>query len=907
MDMNTPREGASNSRPPFFDGNDYPYWKARMTTHLSSLGVRVWRSIRYGYEAPTIEDTTTKQMRAKEDTEWNSADNESVEANSKALGAIYGALSKTEFSRISACTTAKEAWDILRVTHEGTKTVKTSKLQMLTTRFEDLRMQEDETFDSFITKLSDIINSFHALGEPIPNLKVCRKVLRSLPERFRAKVLAIEESDKVDDILFEELVGKLQTFELNHLSKKPTLKPNKSIAFKSSREESFVTQESDDDLDEEKLAFFAKKFSKFVKFHKNNESENFPSLTSGGKNFNFGDNEKKSSIDKFKKSQGVQCHECHGFGHVQAECANTLKKKVAKGYKATWDDDSDENSDRGFEASRYSVLVANIKSPTSPKSVELSTTLSDDSKYVSTDEDCENSDDDIDSIHEAYNRLFKEGVKLKKKKKELVSVIEKINGERNKLSDDIESKNTELKELKTYTANLKDNFAKIEKEHVNALKALEGSKDRIFELEHDLREATEAIKCNECGATRIAEMTHTFRNRSDLGFVDPPSLIHKANEFTKNEIKFVKSDIAKNEVVSDKPESSIKSPTIIKNAYNSNHASERKNLFICHYCGGQGHIRPFCYTLRRDNQRTKGKLFVAPVNKSVQYGQPNVGRPQVVHQFLTNFKNENFQNKLSQLANQTSHLVEEIKKLSNLAKNNKETDMIVERHTTHGHTSHVNTKPKQTWKRVNATCHVAHTTYRAQDACVWYLDSGCSRHMSRNKSLFAKLEKYNGGLVTFGDGNTGKIVGQGTVNALEIPLIDNVLYVEGLKANLLSIGQFCDNMHEVNFSKNNCSIINASEIWHQRLGHLNFPELHRITKNDIVRGVPKLANGQGLVCDGYMKESHAHVSTHTISLGASKLTLFKWSLLSLSWSFPLFFHGKKGESFYGHGLGCNGE
>ncbi|KAG5531907.1 hypothetical protein RHGRI_026496 [Rhododendron griersonianum] len=781
-----------------------------MTTHLSSLGIRVWRSVSYGYESPKIEDTTTKKMRLKEDTEWNTADNDSFEANSRALGAIYGVLSKTEFSRISACDTAKEAWEILRVTHEGTKTVKTSKLQMLTTRFEELRMSEDENFDSFITKLSDIVNSFYALGEPISNLKVCRKVLRSLPERFRAKVVAIEESDKVDDILFEELVGKLQTFELNHLSKKPTLKPNKSIAFKSSREESSVTQASDDNLDEEELDFFAKKFRKFVKFHKNNKSGNFSSSTSGGKNFNSGDNEKKSSIDKFKKPQSIQCHECHGFGHVQAECANTLKKKVAKGYKAMWDDDSDENSDGGSEAPRYSVLVANIKSP---KSVELSTTLSDDSKYVSTDEDCENSDDDIDSIHEAYNQLFKEGVKLKKKTKELLNVIERISSERNKLSDDIESKNVEFEKLKAYNSNLEDKFAKIERDHVDALKALEGSKDRIFELEHDLREATEAIKRNECGATRIAEMTRTFRNRSGLGFVDPPSLTSKANEFTKKEIMFEKSKIAKNEVVSDKPESSIKSPTIIKNAYNNNHAPEKKNPFICHYCGGQGHIRPFCYTLRRDNiQRTKGKLFVAPVNKSVRYGQPNVGRPQVVRQSPTNIKNENFRKILSQLANQTSHLVEEIKKLSNLANNNGETNRIVERRITHGHTSHVNTKPKQTWKRVNVVCHVAHTAFKAQDAFAWYLDSGCSRHMTGDKSLFAKLEKYNGGFITFSNGNTGKIIGQGTINAPGIPPLDNVLYVEGLKANLLSIGQFCDTMHKVNFSKNNCSIVDASGV-----------------------------------------------------------------------------------------------
>ena len=172
MSSQAPREGASNSRPPYFDGEDYAYWKARMSTYLISLGVRVWRSVLYGYELPIIEDAVTKKSRPKLDSEWNTGDNDSFEANSRALGAIYGALRKSEFSRISSCSTAKEAWDVLQITHEGTHTVKTSKIQMLTTRFEELRMSEDESFDSFIAKLSDIVNLFRALGEPIPNLKV---------------------------------------------------------------------------------------------------------------------------------------------------------------------------------------------------------------------------------------------------------------------------------------------------------------------------------------------------------------------------------------------------------------------------------------------------------------------------------------------------------------------------------------------------------------------------------------------------------------------------------------------------------------------------------------------------------------------------------------------------------------
>ena len=96
---------------------------------------------------------------------------------------------------------------------------------------------------------------------------------------------------------------------------------------------------------------------------------------------------------------------------------------------------------------------------------------------------------------------------------------------------------------------------------------------------------------------------------------------------------------------------------------------------------------------------------------------------------------------------------------------------------------------------------MAHLAFSADCSSFWYLDSGCSRHMTGNKSLFTKLEKWKGGLVTFGDGNKGKIRGKGSVSIPDFPSLIEVLYVEGLNANLLSIGQFCDDLHEVKFSK----------------------------------------------------------------------------------------------------------
>ena len=75
-------------------------------------------------------------------------------------------------------------------------------------------MEEDEFFDEFYAKLKDIVNSTFNFGETIPEPKVVKKVLKSLPERFHAKITVIEESKDIDSIPLMELVGNLQTYEL---------------------------------------------------------------------------------------------------------------------------------------------------------------------------------------------------------------------------------------------------------------------------------------------------------------------------------------------------------------------------------------------------------------------------------------------------------------------------------------------------------------------------------------------------------------------------------------------------------------------------------------------------------------------------------------------------------------------
>lgn len=78
----------------------------------------------------------------------------------------------------------------------------------------------------------------------------------------------------------------------------------------------------------------------------------------------------------------------------------------------------------------------------------------------------------------------------------------------------------------------------------------------------------------------------------------------------------------------------------------------------------------------------------------------------------------------------------------------------------------------------------------------WYLDSGCSRHMTGDKSVFTSFKEMNGGNVTFGDDNKCRIEGIGTIGNGSTSFIENVHYVNGLKHNLISISQLCASSHQ---------------------------------------------------------------------------------------------------------------
>ena len=177
------------------------------------------------------------------------------------MNALFNTITIEEFKKISSTETTKEAWTILQTTYEGTMAIKDSKVQRLTTSFEEIKMEEDESFDEFYAKLKDTVNSTFNLGETIPEPKIIRKVLRSLPERFHAKITAIEESKDIDKVHLIELVGNLQTYELG-LTRIGESSKGKSMALNA---KSSDTDESSNDEDSKIKSYITRQFKKFMK------------------------------------------------------------------------------------------------------------------------------------------------------------------------------------------------------------------------------------------------------------------------------------------------------------------------------------------------------------------------------------------------------------------------------------------------------------------------------------------------------------------------------------------------------------------------------------------------------------------------------------------------------------------
>ncbi|KAJ9536611.1 hypothetical protein OSB04_un000212 [Centaurea solstitialis] len=213
----------------------------------------------------------------------------------------------------------------------------------------------------------------------------------------------------------------------------------------------------------------------------------------------------------------------------------------------------------------------------------------------------------------------------------------------------------------------------------------------------------------------------------------------------------------------------------------------------------------------------------------------------------------------------------------------------------------------------------------------WYLDSGCSKHMTGRKEILSNYKEEYGGSVKFGNNELAPVVGQGDIVCKDIT-IKNVVHVVGLNHNLFSIGKFCDKDLEVYFKKRRCvvrteegkellvgsrrtnlytirlqhklqsmspcfltrSSLRQAVLWHKRLSHLNFRYIDKIVKHQLVSGIPMIKFEQEEMCPGCEKGKMKRVSHPPKPEQGSKSPL---SLLHMDLCGPMKFQSLAGRKY----------
>ena len=286
-----------------------------MKTFLKFINEREWNSVEYRWGKLTTAIS-----------EWSTSQKKVAAFSSKIMNAIFNTVSMKKFKRISNVEVAHTAWNILQTVHEGTKTVKINKLQQLTTRFECIRMSNDERFNELYAKLNNIVNFTYNFGEIYDQSKIVRKILRSLTKDFRPKVTVITESKDVDSIHIDDLVGSLQSYELDL----PKTNKSKLMALKSV--DNIDGNGFNDELFSIEIAYLSKNLRNFLK---NNNRGARGKNNAEPRNFKRNEPTKVNNTNKSKEkvgqtssnSLGQQCFGCQGYGHVKSEYPTFLRSK----------------------------------------------------------------------------------------------------------------------------------------------------------------------------------------------------------------------------------------------------------------------------------------------------------------------------------------------------------------------------------------------------------------------------------------------------------------------------------------------------------------------------------------------------------------------------------------------------
>ncbi|KAG7564434.1 Ribonuclease H-like superfamily [Arabidopsis suecica] len=696
------------------DDCNYGFWNSRIKSVIRGIDVLAWKAVLEEWKEPQIKNEDGS-FTAKPESDWTEDEKKKSKFNARALTAIHCSVGRKQFDLIQGCETAKEAWDILQIHYEGTAKVQTSRKDMLASRFENLKMEENESISDFSSKLSSLAQEASTLGKKYKDKKLVKKFLRCLPSKFLAYKTALTVSNNTDTLSFAEVVGMLQAHELELGG---VTKP-KGLALTSCENKSQSEEE-------DPLSLLVRRFDRVLRRAEQGQGQK-----------KFGSFKKNSDDTKPSKKADMQCHECKGYGHFVRECPTVKKRET----KCTTCKGMGHAQDECIGSQKEKSMVGE--------------------EETDSESDEEQPVDFVESYKE--NQLEDE----KKISKESLSLMKE------KLSLSAKADN-------------------LEKELIAERKISAGLQTELNQQHRKIHMFAGTKQLDQ-----ILSYGRTEKTNRGLGYIG-------REESSTGQTKFVSGGI-------------------------SHHTQDesRKSVFKgngCYFCGKNGHIKIHCYKY----WEKVGKL--------------------------------RYQRKFSWNGYKRQIWVKKIDLYPTVARSTAERD-------------------SGSRSGLGFRCNMALVTEECKKKSPWYFDSGCSRHMTGTKDYLQDVKKIKGGKVTFGDGGHGDIRGKGKTSNAELPQLMNVYLVRGLKANLISVSQLCDEGLEVTFTKVDCKAFDEAgdivlggkrtrnncymwenrttncfsardnlNLWHQRLGHMNTRNLATLVDKEIIRGVPKLKVEDKMIC-----------------------------------------------------------
>ncbi|KZV51356.1 hypothetical protein F511_14140 [Dorcoceras hygrometricum] len=175
------------------------------------------------------------------------------------------------FSKIKTCATAKDIWEKLTQICEGNDETKENKLTVAQQKYESMKMKDGETMTEFDERFSAVVIELTSFGKEYSNRELALKVMRALPREWDVKTMAMRESKDLNKLELHDLFANLKAYEFELETRSEagpsTSQPTKALAATTSEQCSPSTRKTADQLSNDVMSLFVKKFGKLSGNH----------------------------------------------------------------------------------------------------------------------------------------------------------------------------------------------------------------------------------------------------------------------------------------------------------------------------------------------------------------------------------------------------------------------------------------------------------------------------------------------------------------------------------------------------------------------------------------------------------------------------------------------------------------